>query len=122
MIGLTSAQKKTFGACFAGWALDGFDFQLYPLIIPALISLWHIDSGTAGLLATVTLLMSAVGGWIAGQLADRIGRVRTLQLTVLWFSVFTCLCGLCTSVEQLFVARSLMGLGFGGEWTAPVRC
>jgi MFS family permease len=115
---MTPAQKKTFAACFAGWALDGFDFQLYPLIIPSLIALWHIDQATAGLLATVTLLMSAVGGWLAGQLADRIGRVRTLQLTVAWFSVFTCLCGLCTNVEQLFVARSLMGLGFGGEWTA----
>jgi len=115
---VTRTQKKTFAACFAGWALDGFDFQLYPLIIPSLIALWHIDSGTAGALATVTLLMSAVGGWLAGQLADRIGRVRTLQLTVAWFSVFTCLCGLCTNVEQLFVARSLMGLGFGGEWTA----
>ncbi len=118
MTPLTPAQKKTFAACFAGWALDGFDFQLYPLIIPSLIALWHIDNDTAGLLGTVTLLMSAVGGWVAGQLADRIGRVRTLQLTVLWFSIFTCLCGLCTNVEQLFVARSLMGLGFGGEWTA----
>jgi len=115
---VTGAQKKTFAACFAGWALDGFDFQLYPLIIPSLMALWHIDQETAGLLGTVTLLMSAVGGWLAGQLADRIGRVRTLQLTVAWFSVFTCLCGLCTDVEQLFVARSLMGLGFGGEWTA----
>src|SRR5579859_2055884 len=115
---MTSSQKKTFAACFAGWALDGFDFQLYPLIIPSLIALWHIDQETAGALGTVTLLMSAVGGWLAGQLADRIGRVRTLQLTVAWFSVFTCLCGLCTNVEQLFVARSLMGLGFGGEWTA----
>ena len=115
---MTSSQRKTFAACFAGWALDGFDYQLFPLIIPSLIALWHIDSGTAGLLGTVTLLMSAVGGWLAGQLADRIGRVRTLQVTVAWFSVFTCLCGLCTNVEQLFAARSLMGLGFGGEWTA----
>jgi MFS family permease len=115
---LTPNQKKTFAACFAGWALDGFDFQLYPLIIPSLIALWHIGNDTAGALATVTLLMSAVGGWFAGLLADRIGRVRTLQLTVAWFSLFTCLCGLCTNVDQLFVARSLMGLGFGGEWTA----
>lgn len=115
---MTPQQKKTFAACFAGWALDGFDFQLFPLIIPSLISLWHISRDTAGALSTVTLLMSAVGGWLAGLLADRIGRVRTLQLTVAWFSVFTCLCGLCGNVEQLFVTRSLMGLGFGGEWTA----
>jgi len=115
---LSGTEKRTFYACFAGWALDGFDFQLYPLIIPTLIALWHITSAEAGMLGTVTLLASAVGGWMAGQLADRIGRVRTLQLTILWFSVFTALSGLTQNLDQLFVCRTLMGLGFGGEWTA----
>src|SRR5208283_2507047 len=72
----------------------------------------------AGLLATVTLILSAVGGWIAGLLADRIGRVRTLQITVAWFAVFTFLSGFTNSFEQLLVTRGLQGLGFGGEWAA----
>ena len=42
----------------------------------------------------------------------------TLQLTVLWFAFFTFLCGLAQNYEQLLVARTLMGFGFGGEWTA----
>ena len=66
----------------------------------------------------MTLLASAAGGWIAGILSDRIGRVLTLQLTVLWFAFFTFLCGLAQNYEQLLVARTLMGFGFGGEWTA----
>jgi len=115
---LDKSQRRTFAACFAGWALDGLDYQLYPLIIPVLIAEWHIGKEQAGLIGTVTLLLSAVGGWLAGQLADRIGRVRTLQFTILWFSVFTALSGLTQNAEQLFVTRSLMGLGFGGEWTA----
>jgi MFS family permease len=115
---MTRPQRRTFLACFAGWALDGLDFQLYPLIIPVLIAEWHIGKEQAGQIATVTLLLSSLGGWLAGQLADRIGRVRTLQLTILWFSLFTALSGLTQNVEQLFVTRSLMGLGFGGEWTA----
>jgi MFS family permease len=44
--------------------------------------------------------------------------VRTLQLTVLWFAFFTFLCGFAQNYEQLLIARTLMGFGFGGEWTA----
>jgi MFS family permease len=52
----------------------------------------------------------ALGGWGAGLLADRIGRVRTLQITIVWFAVFTFLSGMTTSFEQLLVTRSLQGL------------
>ncbi|TMB10608.1 MAG: MFS transporter [Deltaproteobacteria bacterium] len=61
---------------------------------------------------------SALGGWLAGLIADRVGRVRTLQITILWFALFTGLCGLAQSYGQLLAARALMGLGFGGEWAA----
>ncbi|MBR8095002.1 MFS transporter [Burkholderia cenocepacia] len=53
---------------------------------------------------------------MAGLLADRIGRVRTLQITIVWFSVFSLLCALAQNFNQLIVARALLGLGFGGEW------
>lgn len=115
---LSPMQRRTFYACFAGWALDGFDFQLYPLIVPTLLSLWHITKEQAGLVGTFTLLSSAAGGWLAGQLADRIGRVRTLQITILWFSFFTALSGLTNNIDELLYCRALMGFGFGGEWTA----
>ncbi|OYO20753.1 MFS transporter [Enemella dayhoffiae] len=112
-------ERKTFWGCFTGWALDAFDVQLYSLVIPLLLSLHFIrDTAQAGLIATVALLSSAVGGWLAGVLSDRIGRVRTLQLTVLWFSVFTALSGLAQDANQLMLARGLMGFGFGGEWAA----
>jgi MFS family permease len=85
-------------------------------VISTLIAQWHISSGQAGLLATATLLLSAVGGWLAGLLADRFGRSRLLQWTVIWFSVFTFLSGFTTSFGQLLITRGLQGLGFGGEW------
>ena len=94
------------------------DVQLYSFVIPTLMAAWSISRADAGLLATVTLLVSAAGGWAAGILADRIGRVRTLQITILWFSFFTFLCAFTTSFEQLLVCRALQGLGFGGEWAA----
>jgi len=115
---LGRGERRTFKACVAGWALDGMDVQLYSFVIPALIGLWGISRGQAGQLATAALLMSSVGGWGAGWLADRIGRVRTLQISIAWFAIFTFLSGFAQNFEQLFVARGLMGLGFGGEWAA----
>src|SRR5246127_376761 len=111
-------ERRTFWACAAGWALDGMDFMIYPLVIGTIIALWKADPGTAGLAGTVTLLSSAIGGWLAGYLADRIGRVRTLQYTIIWFSVFSLLCAVVQNFDQLLIARALLGLGFGGEWAA----
>src|SRR4051795_5211181 len=111
-------ERRTFWACASGWALDGMDFMIYPLVIGTIIKLWNVDPGLAGLAGTVTLLASAIGGWLAGYLADRIGRVRTLQLTILWFSFFSLLCAFVQDFNQLLIARALLGLGFGGEWAA----
>ena len=86
---LSLPEKRTFWAAFGGWALDAMDVQIYGFVIPTLIATLAISNTQAGLLATVTLLLSAFGGWIAGMMADRIGRVRTLQITILWFSFFT---------------------------------
>lgn len=111
-------ERRTFWACFSGWALDGMDFMIYPLVIGTIISLWQVDRGAAGLAVTFTLLASAFGGWFAGYLSDRIGRVRTLQITILWFSFFSLVCAFAQSFNQLMVARTLLGFGFGGEWAA----
>src|ERR1019366_3988941 len=50
--------------------------------------------------------------------ADRFGRVRVLQVTILWYAFFTFLCGFAQNFNQLFLFRGLQGLGFGGEWAA----
>jgi MFS family permease len=110
--------RRTFWACFGGYALDALDVQIYSMAIPVLIGISFITKSEAGTIATSTLVLSAVGGWLAGIMADRLGRVRTLQITVLWFAVFTALCGLTTGFWGLLVCRGLQGLGFGGEWAA----
>jgi MFS family permease len=115
---LGSAERRAFVACVGGWALDAMDVQMFSFAIPALIATWHITRAEAGTLATAALLMSAVGGWLAGWFADRYGRVRTLQIAIAWFAVFTFLSGLAQNYSQMFVARGLLGLGFGGEWAA----
>ena len=94
------------------------DFMIYPLVIGTIIALWKVDAGTAGLAGTVTLLSSAIGGWLGGYLSDHIGRVKTLQFTILWFSFFSLVCAFVQNFDQLLIARALLGLGFGGEWAA----
>ncbi len=113
---LNRAEAATLLGTLLGWMLDGMDVMIFSLVMPTLIALWHISQGQAGLIGTATLLVSAAGGWLAGLAADRWGRVRVLQLTVLWFSVFTFLSGFTNSFGQLLVTRGLQGLGFGGEW------
>ncbi|MCA7119826.1 MAG: MFS transporter [Acidibrevibacterium sp.] len=113
---MTAPERGTFIACATGWALDGMDFMIYPLVLGSIMRLWQVGGGRAGLAATVTLLASAIGGWLAGFLSDRIGRVRTLQLTILWFSLFSLLSAFAQSFNQLLLFRTLLGFGFGGEW------
>src|SRR5450755_2321168 len=116
ILDLTAPERSTLVATFGGWALDGMDVMVYSFVIPTLIAAWHITKGQAGMLGTAALLISALGGWLAGLLADRFGRVRVLQITILWFAFFTFLSGFTNSFWQLLMTRGLQGLGFGGEW------
>lgn len=114
----TPLERNTFWGCFAGWGLDALDVQMFTLAIPAIITAYGIDHTQAGAISSVTLISSALGGWIAGALSDRIGRVRTLQMTILWFAGFTFLCAFAQNFPQLLVLKALQGFGFGGEWAA----
>ena len=115
---LKRRERSAFWACIGGWILDAMDVQMFSFAIPAIIAAFAITNADAGLIGTVTLLTSAFGGWFAGALSDRFGRVRTLQITIAWFAIFTLLCGFAQNYTQLFIFRALMGLGFGGEWAA----
>jgi MFS family permease len=113
---LSQQERRAFYAAAGGWAMDAMDYMVFTFVIATLIKIWGIDRGQAGLLGTVTLLVSAFGGWIAGMLADRYGRVRVLQISILWFATFTFLNGFAQNFGMLFATRALQGLGFGGEW------
>ncbi|MFJ9474376.1 MFS transporter [Streptomyces mirabilis] len=108
--------RQAFAGAFGGYALDSYDYFTLPLSMIALAAYFGLDSGQTGLFTTVTLVVSAVGGAIAGVVADRIGRVKALMITVITYAVFTVACGFAPNYETLLVFRALQGLGFGGEW------
>ncbi|MDN7674453.1 MFS transporter [Burkholderia oklahomensis] len=115
---ISARERRTFWACFGGWALDALDVQMFSLVIPAIIAEWSLSRTQAGFVGGATLVASAIGGWAAGMLSDRFGRVRTLQWTIAFFSVGTFLCAFATSYPQFVILKMLLGLGFGGEWAA----
>jgi MFS family permease len=117
---------RGFWAAWAGWALDGMDSFIYALVlVPALRDLLPRSGIPAtpenvgfygGLLFALFLV-----GWglslLWGPVADRFGRVRTLMLTILCYSLFTFLGSVAQNVWQLAVFRLLAGIGIGGEWS-----
>jgi MFS family permease len=108
--------RRAFWTSYAGFGLDAMNVQIYAFVLPVLLSIWGLSHSEAGLLTTVTLISSALGGWAGGLLADRFGRARMLTVTILCFAIATWLCGLARDPEELLIARALQGLGFGAEW------
>lgn len=99
-----------------GWGLDGFDFYLYVYALPAILAAFSLSKAAGGLLATYTLVASAIGGIAMGTIADRIGRRNALMISMACYAVFTFLCGFAQNYATLAVLRTLEGFGFGGEW------
>jgi MFS family permease len=112
----TPGQRRTLLAASLGWALDAFDAMLYALVLALLMRDFGMSKTTAGLLGTLTLLASGIGGVLFGFLADRIGRKRALMASIVTYSVCSFASGLSTSIAMLAAARFVLGLGMGGEW------
>ncbi|HVY17755.1 MAG TPA: MFS transporter [Rhodopila sp.] len=118
---------RAFWAAWAGWMLDGFDTNIYAFVlVPALTELLRNDGMVVdkahiaqfgGFLFSIFMV-----GWACsmfwGWLADRIGRVKVMCLTILLYSFATALCGAAWSLSSFAVFRLLAGFGIGGEWAA----
>ncbi|MCU1237554.1 MAG: major facilitator superfamily 1 [Candidatus Solibacter sp.] len=126
MTPLTTNQLRGFWAAWGGWALDGMDSFLYALVlVPALrellprsgIPATQANTGYYGGVLFAIFLLGWGFAFLWGPLADRFGRVRTLVLTIVCYSLFTFLGCAATTVWQLAAFRFLAGIGIGGEWT-----
>ena len=122
---LNGNQIRGFWAAWGGWALDGMDSFIYALVmVPALRELLPRSGipdtpANEGLYGGSLFALFLVGWGMAflwGPLADRFGRVRTLMLTIAWYSLFTFLGAVAARVWQLAAFRLLAGIGIGGEW------
>lgn len=105
-----------------GWMFDGMEMGIYSVLAaPALKEILGttdkaIISQYAGYMFALFLLGASAGGFIFGRLGDKIGRVKTMIITVLIYSLFTALSALSHSVWQFGACRFLGAMGLGGEW------
>src|SRR3982074_3549513 len=93
---ITADQWKTLLAAQLGWMLDAMDFTLYLMAINNLQQEFDLTNAASGLVPTVSLLASAVGGLLFGVVADKVGRTRALTWTILIFSA----CSLGSATAQ----------------------
>jgi MFS family permease len=122
---LTRNQIRGFWASWGGWTLDGMDSFIYALVLvpslrdllpPSGIAATKGNIGFYGGLLFALFLMGWGLSFLWGPIGDKFGRVRTLMLTVVWYSVFTFLSAVVVNVWQLAILRLLAGIGIGGEW------
>src|SRR5690606_18776214 len=113
-------------AALLGWMFDGFEIGMFPLTgRPALAELLP-DASQAirdqwfGVITAVFLIGAASGGVLFGWLGDRIGRVKSMSLSILTYAIFTGLCGFATEAWHIAVLRFAASLGMGGEWSLGV--
>jgi MFS family permease len=116
--GATKDQKRSFWSAYIGWMLDIMDLMLFAMIIVYVGQDLGFSKGMSGMVASATLVATAFGGLIFGFLADRIGRAKSMVLSIMCYSVGTALCGFSDTLGQLIAFRVLVGLGVGGEWSA----
>jgi SHS family lactate transporter-like MFS transporter len=114
----TRPQWCAFGAAWAGWVLDAFDFTIFMLVMPNIAREFHVANvATAGSI-TLTLFARLLGGLLAGSAADRWGRKLPLMISIVWFATCDGAVALAPSFTWILVLRTLFGLGMGAEWTS----
>jgi len=121
---LSPQQWKSGIAAWLGWLFDGLDMHLYTVVAaPFLAELLRASSATAPeVKATSSWIQAAfltgwaLGGGFFGRLGDKIGRSRSLSLTILTYALFTGLSSLAQNWWQLMLFRFIAALGIGGEW------
>ena len=121
---ITSYQWLCLFSAFAGWMFDSMDMNLFTLVLfPSVASLTNLTSPAeiaryGGYIMAIKLLCWGMGGILFGVIADRIGRSRTMVITILIYAVFTGLSGLAQNWVQLAALQAIAGFGIGGEWAA----
>lgn len=107
--------KKVFALTAAGYMFDAFDIGLLSFIMPALAGDLKLTPAQIGIVFTTTFLGMFCGTLVAGHIADRFGRLRVFQYTLLLFALGTAATAFADSLGALLLLRFLTGLGLGGE-------
>ncbi|MHB1167449.1 MAG: MFS transporter [Carboxydocellales bacterium] len=104
----------TFLVTLATMIFDGYDMNIFGVIVPALMKDMNLNPAQIGLLASYALYGMILGSVLFGMIADKIGRKKAIMLGILVYSVFTGLTGFAQSQTQFGIFRFLAGFGLAG--------
>jgi SHS family lactate transporter-like MFS transporter len=113
---LNPVQRKTFLACFLGWALDALDFFLLTFVLIPVAHDFGRSIPQVAFAITLTLMMRPVGAFIFGLLGDRFGRRIPLMADIIFYSLMELLTAFAPNFTVFLILRALFGIGMGGEW------
>ena len=113
---LNPVQRKTFLACFLGWALDALDFFLLTFVLIPVAHDFGRSIPQVAFAITLTLLMRPVGAFIFGLLGDKFGRRIPLMADIIFYSLMELLTAFAPNFTVFLILRALFGIGMGGEW------
>lgn len=121
--GITGYQWLVLTIASLGWIFDVFEGQVFVASMnEAMPSLLPVGTSEAtsrlynNIALGAFLAGGALGGVVFGALGDRIGRARTMVITILMYSFFTCLTAFAQTWWHIVALRFLVALGVGGEW------
>jgi MFS family permease len=103
-----------------GFGLDFYNILILAFLMGPIQKSLGITLTEAGVITTVTLIGSVLGGIIFGWLGDKIGRKKSLLLTLGLFSVGAIASAFAWDFNSLLVLRAITGIGLGGEWGAGI--
>src|ERR1700722_4370699 len=106
--------KRTLWLCTAAALLEGFDNQTMGVAAPRLIAEFHLTAAQSGIIFSSATIGLFFGALIGGRGADHRGRKRALTVSLLLFGVCSLLTAAASTIEWLFAARLLTGIGLGG--------
>jgi len=109
-------QRHVVAACYLGWTLDAFDFFIMVFVFGDVAKQFGLSVTAVTFAVTLTLAMRALGAYLFGRLADRVGRRPALMASILGYSVLGFCTGLAPNATVFFILRALFGLAMGGEW------
>lgn len=111
----TISQRKLLGVAGLGWLFDAMDVGILAFIIAALHADWGLTSEEMGWIGAVNSIGMAIGAFVFGIYADRVGRKRIFIITLLLFSIASGISAFTTTLAAFLILRFFVGMGLGGE-------
>ncbi|CAD6533827.1 Putative metabolite transport protein YjhB [Paraburkholderia hiiakae] len=111
---------STLGGAWGAWLFDAVDAAIFSFVILSVSHTFSASLSSVVSTAAWFLLATGIGGFLLGNLSDRVGRKTTLLISVLTYATGTLLCGFARDVPELGLCRFVVGIGVGGLWSAAV--